>query len=175
MLIWSLNKVQVIFLCLFSPADFGSWAPGHGALLCPETRSIRVWTRPESHLAGSRHSSGWNRWAERSDGPDFQSKGLTCPVHGTQKVPGPPLHCGTGWVPFIIIFDPVQDSVTGFILCVCSVNSCPGSMRWSSATLIMTTWMLVLFPVWTPALVGRYAGVFPLYIYISPWFTCPDH
>lgn len=95
----------LLFSCIPLLVGSGQWAPSDGTILCPETRPLWLWSRSESHLAGSRHGSGWNGRAEYTDGPDFQPEGLTVPVHGAQKVPRAPLHCGTGLVLFVTVFD----------------------------------------------------------------------
>lgn len=154
----------LLFSCIPLLVGSGQWAPSDGTILCPETRPLWLWSRSESHLAGSRHGSGWNGRAEYTDGPDFQPEGLTVPVHGAQKVPRAPLHCGTGLVLFVTVFDS-SSLAASFITPVSFFSffyppaiSCPGLMLSLSVILIMTIWMLDLWPALMRALEGRYAG-----------------
>lgn len=107
--------------------------------------------------------------------PIFSQRASPVQFMGPKRYRGPP--CTVEQVEYRTFHQNIWPSskfCDWFYTACFSVNSCPGSMQWSSVTLIMTTWMLVLFPVWTPASAGRYAGTFTLCIYSESWLTCPD-
>lgn len=95
--------------------------------------------------------------------PMFSQRASPVQFMGPKRYRGPP--CTVEQVEYLLSEYLTQFRIVWLVLYrLFPVDSCPGSMQCSSATLIMTTWTLLLFPVWTPALAGRYAGVFTLNI-----------
>lgn len=77
--------------------------------------------------------------------PIFSQRASPVQFMGPKRYRGPP--CTVEQVEYLLSEYLTQFGILLLVLyCLFSVNSCPGSMQWSSVTLIMITWMLVLFP-----------------------------
>lgn len=79
--------------------------------------------------------------------PIFSQRASPVQFMGPKRYRGPP--CSVEQVQYLFLSEcwPQFGIVRGLSSRPLSVHSCPGSTRWSSATLITTTWMLDLFPV----------------------------
>lgn len=77
--------------------------------------------------------------------PIFSQRASPVQFMGPKRYRGPP--CTVEQVEYLLSEYLTQFGILLLVLYrQFSVNSCPGSMQWSSVTLIMITWMLVPFP-----------------------------
>lgn len=88
--------------------------------------------------------------------PIFSQRASPVQFMGPKRYRGPPCTVEQVGVHFLGVFVPGGGGVCFHTVPL--ATSCPGSTRWSSATLITTTSTPARWPVSTPASAGRSAG-----------------